>query len=242
LDVILRLGILPIVAILYIVATPIGHLGDITFRAVEVLKSVGLVACEDTRQTLKLLNHLGIKTRLISCRARNEGNASTRIVAFLDEGTDVAYASDAGTPAVSDPGSVLVRSVVEAGHRVIPIPGASAFASLVSVAGGLDKTVLFEGFLSPKAGRRRSRLRELFDSEAAFVVYESPYRILKLLDDLADIDMDRYICVGREMTKVHEEYLRGSIAAVRDTLASRDKQLGEFSVYVSGKKSAKLLE
>ncbi len=230
------------VAILYIVATPIGNLSDITFRAVDTLKAVQLVACEDTRQTLKLLNHLGIRVPLLSCRARNESSAAEKVVAKLDEGKNVAYASDAGTPSVSDPGAVLVRAAVEAGHTVVPIPGPSAFASLVSVAGGLDKAVVFEGFLSPKPGRRKSRLRELLALETGFVIYESPYRILKLLDDLADLDGDRYLCVGREMTKIYEEYLRGSVSSLRETLKSRDKQLGEFSVYVSGKKNGKLLE
>jgi 16S rRNA (cytidine1402-2'-O)-methyltransferase len=227
------------VAILYIIGTPIGNLGDISFRAVEILKTVDMVACEDTRRTLKLLSHLGIRVPLISCRARNEEFAAEKVVAALNEGKTLAYASDAGTPALSDPGAVLVRRAVEAGHQALPIPGPSAFASLVSVSGGTDKTVVFEGFLSPKAGRRRSRLRELLDMDSAFVLYESPFRILKLLEDLADLDKERHICVGREMTKVHEEYLRGPAAEVRLLLAEKDKQLGEFSVFVSGKKSNK---
>ncbi|MCA1951330.1 MAG: 16S rRNA (cytidine(1402)-2'-O)-methyltransferase [Treponema sp.] len=227
---------------LYVIATPIGNLGDISFRAVEILKSVDVVACEDTRQTLKLLNHLGISVRLISCRAHNEGIAAEKVINLLNEGLTVAYASDAGTPGVSDPGAVLVRLVAEAGHNVIPIPGPSAFASLVSVAGGLDKTVIFEGFLSPKPGRRRARLQELLNTESAFVIYESPFRILKFLEDLADLDKDRYLCVGREMTKMHEEYLRGSVAEILGILQSRETQKGEFSVYVSGKKKDKLLE
>lgn len=223
-------------------ATPIGNLGDITFRAVEILKSVDTVACEDTRQTLKLLNHLGISVRLLSCRSQNEGIAADKVIKILDEGRTVAFASDAGTPAVSDPGAVLVRSVVNAGHQVIPIPGPSAFASLVSVSGGLDKTVVFEGFLSPKPGRRRSRLKELVDSENAFVIYESPFRILKFLQDLADLDGERYLCVGREMTKFHEEYLRGSVLELLNILKTRESQKGEFSIYISGKKKDKLLE
>jgi 16S rRNA (cytidine1402-2'-O)-methyltransferase len=224
------------VATLYILGTPIGNLGDITFRAVEILKTVDLVACEDTRRTLKLLTHLGIRVRLLSCRAQNEGAAAEAVIEVLNEGKNAAYASDAGTPAVSDPGAVLVRRAAEAGHAVIPIPGPSAFASLVSVAGGTDKSVLFEGFLSPKAGRRRSRLKELLALDAAFVIYESPFRILKFLEDLAEFDGERYICVGREMTKVHEEYLRGSAVEIRGILAEKPEQLGEFSVYVSGKK------
>jgi 16S rRNA (cytidine1402-2'-O)-methyltransferase len=227
------------VATLYIIGTPIGNLGDISFRAVEILKTVDLVACEDTRRTLKLLSHLGIRVRTISCRSQNEGFAAEKVIAELNEGKNAAFASDAGTPAVSDPGAVLVRLAVEAGHEVIPIPGPSAFASLVSVAGGLDKTVIFEGFLSPKPGRRRSRLKELLETDAAFVLYESPFRILKLFEDLAEFDDERYVCVGREMTKVHEEYLRGPAGEVFGELGKKSEQMGEFSVYVSGKKSNK---
>jgi 16S rRNA (cytidine1402-2'-O)-methyltransferase len=229
--------ILNVVAILYIIGTPIGNLGDMSFRGVEILKSAGVVACEDTRRTLKLLNHFGIRVRMISCRARNEQAAAERVVAVLDAGQTVAYASDAGTPGLSDPGAVLVRRALEAGHQVIPVPGPSAFASLVSVSGGTDKSVLFEGFLSPKAGRRRSRLKELLAAESAFVLYESPFRILKLLEDLADLDNERYVCVGREMTKIHEEYLRGSPGEISAILTQKNEQLGEFSVFVSGKKT-----
>jgi 16S rRNA (cytidine1402-2'-O)-methyltransferase len=230
------------VATLYIVATPIGNLGDMTFRAVEVLKSVGLVACEDTRRTVQLMNHFSLKARLVSCRARNEGAAAKKVIDALEAGIDVAYASDAGTPGVSDPGAVLVRAAREAGYPVVPIPGASAFASLVSVAGGLDKTIVFEGFLSPKPGRRRSRLAELLAMDAGFVVYESPFRILKLLEELSDLDGERYACLGREMTKLHEEFLVGSVREITMILAEREKLLGEFAVYVSGKKNGKLLE
>jgi 16S rRNA (cytidine1402-2'-O)-methyltransferase len=227
------------VSTLYIIGTPIGNLGDISFRAVETLKSVDLVACEDTRRTLKLLSHLGIRVSLLSCRAQNEEFAAGKVIVALNEGKTVAYASDAGTPSVSDPGAVLVRLAVEAGHTVLPMPGPSAFASLVSIAGGQDKTVIFEGFLSPKAGRRRSRLKELLDTKSAFVLYESPFRVLKLLEDLADLDNERYICVGRDMTKVHEEYLRGSAGEIRLVLAEKTKQLGEFSVFVSGQNTNK---
>jgi len=227
---------------LYIVATPIGNLGDITLRALEILKSVDIVACEDTRRTLQLLNHFGVKARLVSCRARNELMASRKIMEVLDGGGNAAYASDAGTPGLSDPGSVLVRAAREAGHSVIPIPGPSAFAALISIAGGLDKSVLFEGFLSPKPGRRRSRLAELLETHEGFILYESPFRIVKLMQDLADLDGERYACLGREMTKLHEEYISGSVQDVFGQLSGRERQLGEFSLYVSGKKSGKLLE
>jgi 16S rRNA (cytidine1402-2'-O)-methyltransferase len=222
---------------LYIIGTPIGNLGDLSVRGLEILKTVDLVACEDTRRTLKLLSHFGIRVKLISCRSQNEAAAADRVAAVLGEGKEVAYASDAGTPALSDPGALLVRTAAAAGHQVIPVPGPSAFAALVSVSGGRDKSVLFEGFLSPKPGRRRSRLRELLEGEAAFVLYESPFRILKLLEDLAEFDGERYVCVGREMTKVHEEYLRGSASVVYGLLAQGGGPIGEFSVFVSGKKA-----
>jgi 16S rRNA (cytidine1402-2'-O)-methyltransferase len=211
-------------------------LGDLSFRAVEILKSADLVACEDTRQTLKLLSGLGIRVPLLSCRAHNEEAAALRVIAALEKGKTVAYASDAGTPGISDPGSALAGLAAAAGHDVIPLPGPSAFTALVSVAGGRDKTVVFEGFLSPKPGRRRARLRELLETGWAFVLYESPFRILKLLEDLADLDSERYICAGREMTKVHEEYQRGSAAAIFAFFSKKERQMGEFTLYVSGHK------
>ena len=223
---------------LYIVATPIGNLGDITYRALETFKTVDVIACEDTRHTLQLLTHFGIRKPLVSCRARNEEEASKRVLEILKKGQRVAYASDAGTPALSDPGSVLVRAARDAGHAVIPIPGASAFATLLSVAGGYDKSVVFEGFLSPRPGRRRGRLRELAETGFGFVLYESPFRIVKLLTELAEIDGERMVVVGRELTKLYEEIVSGTAIEVRDSFADREKILGEFSVYVSGKKSS----
>ncbi|MDR1362599.1 MAG: 16S rRNA (cytidine(1402)-2'-O)-methyltransferase [Spirochaetaceae bacterium] len=222
---------------LYIVASPIGNLQDISLRALEVLKNVSIIACEDTRHSLKLLTHFEIRARLMSCRAANERKAAEKLVGELDDGRDAAYLSDAGSPCLSDPGAVLARTVAGAGHKVIPVPGPSAFASLVSVAGGADRTFIFEGFLSPKGGRRRSRLKELLDEGAAFVLYESPFRILKLLTDLLEFDSGRYICIGREMTKIHEEYLRGSVVDVLSELEKRSEQKGEFSVFVSGRKA-----
>jgi len=227
-------------AVLYIIGTPIGNLGDLSFRAAEILKKADLVACEDTRQTLKLLNHLGINVKLLSCRAQNEEYAAKKLIGLLNEGKTIAYASDAGTPALSDPGALLARMAAEAGHEVFPIPGPSAFASLLSVSGGMDKSVIFEGFLSPKPGRRRSRLKELLETGYGFVLYESPFRVIKLFGDLSDLDNSRYVCVGREMTKVHEEYLRGSageICRILQEKAGKNEIRGEFSVFVSGKKT-----
>jgi 16S rRNA (cytidine1402-2'-O)-methyltransferase len=224
------------VSTLYIVATPIGNLGDITFRALETFRSVDVIVCEDTRHTLQLLTHFDIRKPLLSCRARNEHEASEKVLSVLAKGQNAAYASDAGTPALSDPGAVLVQKVREAGHTVVPIPGASAFATLLSVSGASDKTVVFEGFLSPKPGRRRSRCKELLDTGYGFVLYESPFRIVKLLTDLAEIDGERNVVVGRELTKLHEELVSGTAAEVLTDFAARQKILGEFAVYVSGKK------
>ncbi|MDR0637326.1 MAG: 16S rRNA (cytidine(1402)-2'-O)-methyltransferase [Spirochaetaceae bacterium] len=218
---------------LYVVATPIGNLGDITFRAVETLKAVSLVACEDTRRTLKLLTHFDIRVKMLSVRSANEKTAADKVAAVLREGQDVAYVSDAGTPALSDPGAALVRAVTDAGFEAVPIPGVSAFTSLLSVAGALDKTVVFEGFLSPKASRRKRRVGELMAGSAGFVVYESPFRIFKLLENIADFDNARYMCVGREMTKLHEEFIRGDAGTVCRKLAQAGEPRGEFAVYVS---------
>ncbi len=220
---------------LFIVATPIGNLADISFRALETFKNVDYVACEDTRHTRQLLSHYEINRPLISCRSANEKNASEKIVKILERGESVAYASDAGTPSISDPGSILVRTVRDAGFDIVPIPGASAFAAITSIAGTYDKTVVFEGFLSPKSGRRKRRLQELFDFGAAFVLYESPYRIVKLLATIAEIDSERALVVGREMTKLHEEILRGSAEELLQNFEGRPSIKGEFAVFVTGK-------
>lgn len=225
---------------LYIVGTPIGNLGDITFRALETFKAVDVIAAEDTRHTLELLTHFEIRKPLISCRAQNEEFAAQKIISLLDEGKSVAYASDAGEPGISDPGAVLAGLVRKAGHKVVPIPGPSAFATLASVAGAGGKTLVFEGFLSPKPGRRRSRLRELMAMDAAIILYESPYRITKLLADIADIDSNRRVVVGRELTKLHEEITDGTSREVLEDYTSRTKILGEFVIFISGNKNAKL--
>lgn len=217
------------------VATPIGNLKDISFRALETFQEADFIACEDTRHTLGLLTHYEISKPLISCRAVNEAAASEKIVKLLDEGKKIAYASDAGTPAISDPGSILVRTAREAGHTIIPIPGASAFGAIMSIAGTYDKTVVFEGFLSPKAGKRKRRLQELFDFGAGFVLYESPYRIVKLLADIAEIDSSRELIIGRELTKLHEEIIKGLASEVLQNFEKRLSIKGEFSVFVTGK-------
>ena len=224
------------VAALYIVGTPIGNLKDITLRALEVLKDVDIIAAEDTRTTRKLLSAYEIRKRLISCNASRERESAQIIITHLNEGQSVAYTSDAGTPGLSDPGKTLSKAVRKAGYPVIPIPGPSALTSIVSVASPSGKNVLFEGFLSPKAGRRRSRLTELRDTGFPFVIFESPFRVLKLMKDLVDICPDRRIFLGREMTKLYEEFLEGRPSDVYEILEGRDVQKGEFTLLVDGKK------
>lgn len=224
---------------LYVVGTPIGNLGDITFRAIEIFKKVDFISAEDTRHTLQLLNHFEIKKPLISCRAQNEKFAGEKIVKLLQEGHDVAYASDAGTPGISDPGAVLVDIVRNSGFNVVPIPGPAAFATLVSVAGTGGKTLIFEGFLSPKPGKRRSRLKELMATGNAIVIYESPFRITKLLSDISDIESERRIVVGRELTKIHEEITSGTASQVFADYSARQSIKGEFAVFISGVKNIK---
>lgn len=222
-------------AILYMVATPIGNLDDITFRAIETLKSVDVIACEDTRQSMKLLNHYGIKKHLISVRARNEKVAAPGVVKLLDEGSNIAYISDAGTPVLSDPGAILLRAVRETEHEIIPIPGPNAFGALVSVSNFVGKTVTFEGFLPQKSGKRKKRLEELLNREESFIIYESPFRVLKLLDQLAEINSDRQLLLGREITKSFEEFIQGSTKEVLEKMKTRTTIKGEFAILVAGK-------
>lgn len=227
---------------LYIVGTPIGNLGDITLRALETLKAVDTVACEDTRHTLQLLNHFSIAKPLVSCHANDEAKGAARIVGLLDSGRKVAYCTDAGTPGLSDPGSLLVRCAREAGHRVIPIPGPSAFAALLSVSGFGGRGLTFDGFPSPKASRRRARLSELLSRGEAFLLYESPYRIGKLVAELAELAPARQVCIGREMTKLHEQIVVGSAAELSARLSGGEGNLipakGEFAVIVAGASAA----
>ena len=214
------------------VATPIGNLEDITYRAVRILSEVDVIACEDTRHTMQLLLHYNIRKRLIACHAHNEEESAKGILALLDGGSNIAYCSDAGTPGVSDPGARLVEYIrAESDHCVIPIPGASASVTLVSAAGNIGKSFTFEGFLSPKKGRRQKRLQELFSRGEAFIIYESPFRVLKTLEDVRDAGACR-IVAGRELTKAHEEFITGSADSVIGSLSSRDSIKGEFAIMV----------
>ncbi len=225
-------------ATLFIVATPIGNLGDITLRALEVLKGVDTIACEDTRHTRKLLTHFEISKPLVSCRSQNELQAAGKLLERLEEGQDVAYVSDAGTPGLSDPGVRLVGEIRSAGYPIVPIPGPSAFTALLSVSEFGGRTVTFDGFLSPKGGKRGKRIAELLEREENFVLYESPHRILKILADIAEKEPERQVLIGREMTKMHEEFISGTSSEVLETLEGRNSLKGEFALLVSGRKKS----
>jgi len=224
---------------LYLVATPIGNLGDITLRALDVLKRVDRIACEDTRQTQKLLNHFQIATPSVSCHQHNERHRAVELIAALKAGGRVALVSDAGMPGISDPGNWLVREAIAAGVPVIPIPGANAALSAL-VASGLPAAEFhFVGFLPEKTGARRSRLEELaaeaakLEAPCTLVFYEAPHRILETLADLNAVwGPELHIVIARELTKIHEEFLRGTVADVRRELANRDRIRGEITLLV----------
>ncbi len=224
---------LGVMSTLYMIATPIGNLDDITLRALETLKRVDIIACEDTRHTQNLLNKFDIHKRLIACHAHNEINSAAGVVGLMEAGNDVAYVSDAGTPGVSDPGARLVHAVRDAGFPIIPIPGVSAVTTLISVAGFVGKTFTFEGFLSPRKGRRTARLEQLLERDEAFILYESPFRVVKLLRELAELAPGRRVLAGREMTKAYEEFLEGTAGSIADVLAMRQAVKGEFALCVS---------
>ncbi|MFW5802264.1 MAG: 16S rRNA (cytidine(1402)-2'-O)-methyltransferase [Spirochaeta sp.] len=220
-------------ATLYITATPIGNLEDITFRAVETLKHVGLVLCEDTRHSRRLLNHYSIDKPVASWHAHSSPAATRRILERIEEAGSAAYVSDAGTPGVSDPGLLLVRAARAAGMDIVPIPGVSAPTALLSVGGVPGKGYVFEGFLSPKSGRRRKAVAELIQFGRPFILFESPYRILKLLADLAEFIPEGEIAIGRELTKRYEEIWCGSCSEAYTAFSGRSSVKGEFTILVS---------
>ncbi|MFW5995310.1 MAG: 16S rRNA (cytidine(1402)-2'-O)-methyltransferase [Spirochaetia bacterium] len=219
-------------SVLWIVGTPIGNLEDITFRAVRVLRESQLVLCEDTRQTRKLLSHYEISVPVTAFHAHTDDGRLQTLVERIERLDQVALVTDAGTPGLSGPGALLVEACLENEVDVRPVPGPSACTALVSVSAPLGRTVVFDGFLSPKGGRRRSRLRELIARGEPFILYESPHRIVKLLRDLADEYPEAHVLVGREMTKTFEEFLRGKPGEIADILDNRGRIRGEFTVLV----------
>jgi 16S rRNA (cytidine1402-2'-O)-methyltransferase len=222
---------------LYLVATPIGNLSDITLRALDVLRGVDLIACEDTRQTQKLLNHFQIAKPTVSCHEHNEHTRATELVQNIKAGKAIALVSDAGTPGVSDPGAWLVREAIAAGVPVFPIPGANAAICALIASGLPAEEFQFLGFLPEKAGARRTRLERLAaeprETARTLIFYEAPHRILETLADLESAwGPNVRVAVARELTKVHEEFLRGTVAEVRQKLDGRDRIRGEITLLI----------
>jgi 16S rRNA (cytidine1402-2'-O)-methyltransferase len=217
---------------LYIVGTPIGNLEDITFRAVRVLREADLIACEDTRQTRKLLDHYGISRPVVSYHEHNEQARAAELVDKLRVGVNVALVTDAGTPLVADPGYRVVKAAIEAGVRVEPVPGPSALLAALAGSGLATDAFRFGGFLPPKHGQRRRMLETLEAEGSTIVFYEAPHRIIDTLGDIAEVLGPRPVVVARELTKIHEEFLRGSAAEVRDALQSRGAVKGEITLLI----------
>lgn len=216
---------------LYIVGTPIGNLEDITFRALRVLKLVDLIACEDTRRTQKLLNYYGIRTRTTSYHEHNEMTRAPELIIELEQGSDIALVSDAGMPVISDPGYRLVKLAVRHNVPVVPIPGASAFVAALAASGLPVDKFRFLGFLPSKASQRRKALQEIKTAGKTLVFYEAPHRVSEMLADARKILGDRPVVLAREVTKVHEEFLRGTASEVLETLKKK-RVKGEITVLV----------
>jgi len=216
--------------VLYIVATPIGNLDDITYRAVKVLSDVDLIAAEDTRHTLKLLNHLEISKPLISYYKETEKVKSKIIIEKVKEGKNVAVVSDAGTPGISDPGCEVIKEAIREGIKVVPIPGACAAINSLICSGMDTKQFFFIGFLSTKNKEKRDKLEEVKNIQGTLIFYEAPHKIMDTLKMMLEVLGDRQISIGRELTKIHEEFIRGSISDVLEKLEPR----GEMVVIVEG--------
>jgi len=220
---------------LYVVATPIGNLGDVTLRALEVLRSAQVVACEDTRRTRKLLAHHGVSAHLLSYHEHNEEARLPGILARLREGASVALVTDAGTPGISDPGHRLVRAAREAGVPVAAVPGPSALTAALSVCGLPTDRFLFAGFLPPRAGARRKALDALRREPRTLVLFEAPHRLPAALLDLEEVlGGERRAVLARELTKLHEEHLAGTLAELRRSVEGRPEVRGEATLVVEG--------
>jgi 16S rRNA (cytidine1402-2'-O)-methyltransferase len=218
---------------LYLVGTPIGNLEDITFRALRVLKEVDVIACEDTRQTQKLLNHYAIATRTTSYHEHNEATKAAELVKAIEEGASVALVTDAGMPGISDPGYRLITEAIRHHLPVVPVPGASAFLAALVASGMPTDSFRFSGFLPAKRGERRTVLESIRNSPRTQVFYEAPHRIAESLQDVAEVlGETRYVVVGREVTKIHEEFLRGPAGAVLDGLRKRGVVKGEITLLI----------
>jgi len=219
---------------LYIVATPIGNLEDITHRALRVLREVELIACEDTRRTITLLNHFGIKTRTISYHEHNERERAAELAKLLEAGKSVAIVSDAGTPLISDPGFRIVNTAIERGIMVVPIPGPTAFVAALVASGLPSDQFFFAGFLPAGANARRAHLEDLAAIPATLVFYEAPHRIAATLGDALDVLGNRKAAVARELTKIHEEIVGGNLGELAETFSQGPSRRGEIVLLISG--------
>jgi 16S rRNA (cytidine1402-2'-O)-methyltransferase len=217
---------------LYLVATPIGNLADITHRALQVLKDVDLIACEDTRHTHKLLQHYGITTKTVSYHEHNEQQRTAQLIAQLKDGSNIAVVSDAGTPSISDPGFRLVRAAIENDVPVVPVPGPSAVISALIAAGLPTDEFFFAGFLPSRSNARRTRLNELRAVPGTLIFYEAPHRLASTLKDAYEILGEREAVVARELTKLHEEIKRGRLSELSSYFEDHDKARGEIVVLI----------
>ena len=220
--------------ILYVVSTPIGNLEDVTLRAINILRKVNLVAAEDTRRAMTLLRRYEVKTPITSLFEHNEPVKKEVLLTRLEAGEDIALISDAGTPGISDPGFRLVQSAIEKDVSVVPIPGPSALLAALSVSGLPTDSFHFFGFLPPKGAKRRKRLEEIRDLRGTVILYEAPHRVLRTLRDLNETCGDRYIVVARELTKVHEEVVRGTTTEVLKEIGQK-RMRGEITLVVAGR-------
>ncbi len=221
---------------LFLVATPIGNLEDITLRALRILKEVDLIAAEDTRHTLKLLNHFEISKPLISYYKQNESTRSAELVEKLKSGKNIAIVSDAGTPGISDPGEEIVKYCVRENIEIVPVPGACAFVNALICSGITTREICFLGFLSTVKKERKEKLGELKYETKTLIFYEAPHKLKNTLEDMLQIFGDRKIVLARELTKIHEEFIRGEIS---DILQNINEIKGEFVVIVEGNKNSK---
>lgn len=220
---------------IYIVSTPIGNLADISLRAIDILKTVDLIACEDTRQTSKILNHYKIKNKMTPYHDHNKEYKTSSLIDLIKKGNSIALVSDAGTPGISDPGFYLIREAIKNNINISPIPGPSALTAAILASGMEIDRFLFEGYLPRKKGRLK-RLKELAAYKVTIVIFEGPHRVLKTLRDLRDTLGDRKAAIGRELTKVHEEFVRGNLSDLIANFSER-KPKGEFVILIEGNKN-----
>ncbi len=220
----------------YLVPTPIGNMGDITQRAVDILNAVDIIACEDTRHSGQLLKKLEISKRLVSYHDFNESSRAARLVEEVRTGKSIAVITDAGSPGISDPAYRIVRSAIDNEVEIVPLPGANALIPALTASGLPTDRFFFEGFLPNKSAARRNRLQRLAEFDHTLVFYESPHRIEKTISDVLEVLGDRQVCLAREITKIHEEFIRGAASEVLERI-KRKPVKGEIVLLVSGKKN-----